>query len=294
MPGLAPQLGRSKRCSDLLSASIRDCLRGVEREREVLGAPLLIGTTEKERPAALRDSEILLQDLDRDLLERLKPTLVKEFPQGQTAGFHALLFARDLFASRRASAALICGVDSYISAVALDWLQRTSRLKTPANSDGVIPGEAAACILVTKAAPIDRALVRVSGLGFAHESASVLDEAPLTGTGLVSAARAALVDAGMRLEQVSFRLSDVTGESYGFKEQSLMISRMLRSRRESFPLWHCADSIGDVGAAAGVCHLVVAHRAFLKKYAPGTSSICCTSSVFGDRAVAVVQHEERV
>ena len=89
---------------------------------------------------------------------------------------------------------------------------------------------------------------------------------------------------------MDWRISDVTGEQYGFKELPLVEGRLMRTvRKESQELWHGADSIGDVGAAAGITQLVMADAAFRKEYAPGDRAICFCSSVPGDRAAAVLQ-----
>ncbi len=112
-------------------------------------------------------------------------------------------------------------------------------------------------------------MTEVRGLGFAQEDAHVLNDELLLGLGLTHATREALHDAGIQLNDIALRVSDVTGEAYGFKEQSLMVARLLRNPVADLPIWHCADSIGDSGAAAGSCQVVVAHCAFMKDYAPG-------------------------
>ena len=68
-----------------------------------------------------------------------------------------------------------------------------------------------------------------------------------------------------------------------------MWSRLIKVHMESLPIWHCADAIGDTGAAAGLCQLVIAFHAFAKGYAPGDRALGCTSSVAGDRAALVLQ-----
>src|SRR6185436_14598933 len=113
----------------------------------------------------------------------------------------------------------------------------------------------------------------------------------LLGVGLTEAVRAALADANMRMRDIQLRLSDVTGEAYGFKEQALALSRTMREGPSDLPIWHCADAIGDCGAAAGVCMLAFARHAFLGGYAPGTRAMCYTSAVPGDRAVAVLERQ---
>ena len=133
--------------------------------------------------------------------------------------------------------------------------------------------------------------MRIAALGFGLEKAHLLSDEPLLGLGLTEAARGALAETGLQMHQLDFRLSDLTGEAYGFKEHSLMIARLMRGRREEFPIWHCADSIGDTGAAAGICQLAIGSAAFLQGHGPGSRALCATSSVPGDRAVAVLQCE---
>ena len=106
--------------------------------------------------------------------------------------------------------------------------------------------------------------VYVAGLGFGVENAPILFHEPFLGVGLAAATRQALAEAGESLHEISFRLSDVTGESYGFREQALLLARVMRGKRERFPLWHIAESIGDTGAAVGICNVVRAYHAFLE------------------------------
>src|SRR3546814_19450353 len=75
------------------------------------------------------------------------------------------------------------------------------------------------------------------------------EDIPLRAEGLTQAVRAALSEAGCGLEQMDYRLTDISGEQYYFKEASLALSRSLRVRKEFFQLWHPAACIGEVGPA---------------------------------------------
>lgn len=181
-------------------------------------------------------------------------------------------------------------VDSLVNLQTLRWLDRNFRLKTPANRDGLIPGEAAAAVLL-QSAPKPRTVTEVVGLGFGKESAHILSEEPLLGLGLTLATRQALSEANLDLHEIDGRLSDVTGETYGFKELALVTARIMRtSRKREQPLWHWSEAIGDTGAAAGVAQLVFADEAFRKGYAPGERMIGWTSAEPGDRAAVVLRH----
>jgi 3-oxoacyl-[acyl-carrier-protein] synthase-1 len=211
---------------------------------------------------------------------------------GHTAAFDALRVARELLRRGDVDACIVCGADSLLSEPTLRWLDRTHRLKTPANRDGVIPGEAGVAAVVTMAeAPgSTHAVSEIVGLGHAREAAHLLSGEPLLAEGLTAATRVALAEAGIGLHDVDLRVSDVTGELYGFKELALLEGRLMRVvRKREQPVWHWVEAIGDTGAAAGLAQLVLLDQAFRRGYAPGDLALCLTSALDGARAVAVVR-----
>jgi 3-oxoacyl-[acyl-carrier-protein] synthase-1 len=279
-----------RRLVKLLAGALADCLSQASGLRPE-ATPLLVAVAEPERPGGIGNrGDQLLKDVQALLGVRFHPALSRCFPQGHTGAFAALRFARAQVLPASAPACLVAGVDSYINGPALAWLEGQQRLKTPNNPNGVIPGEGAAAVLVQRegrtpvAAPL-----QVIGLGFAQETATILSEEPFIGLGIAQAVRQALAEAQLPMHDMEFRVSDLTGESYAFKEQSLMMARLLRRRREDTPLYHAADSLGDTGAAAGAVELVTAAAMFAKKYAPGPRGLCCTSAIAGERAAAIIK-----
>jgi len=257
--------------------------------------PLLVAVSEPEHPGggATLAGELVAR-VEHRLERTFHPGLSRVLIGGSVAGYQALEAARKLLWERRGSACLVCAVDSFIDARSLLWLEEHGRLKTQRNADGVIPGEAAACVRVELRARTPRqSLAMIEGLGFARELATVLNDEPLRAEGLVEAGQAALEEAGLRMEDMELRLSDVSGELYAFKEQTLALTRLLRVKRESLPLWLCAESIGEVGAAASLCQLVRVAQAWQRSYAPGARAMCFASSISGARAVAVVRRPKQ-
>ena len=102
----------------------------------------------------------------------------------------------------------------------------------------------------------------------------------------------ALGAAGLAMHDLHYRLSDVGGEQYGFKEASLALSRTLRQRREEFEISHPADSSARSRLALP-CLLGVAVAAAEKGYAPGPRLICHLGNDDERRAALVVQAEVR-
>jgi len=289
----APGLGtrRRSRLVRLLALALED-LRRVRPDKDWKKVPLLVGLAEVNRPGGAEDLVATVVDEVQQMLGvQFHPSLSTALPLGHVAGLAGMQLARESARNGSAPESVVSGVDSYVNGAALDWLEKEHRLKTPDNTDGVIPGEAAAAVLVENRPTMGAA--QIVGLGFGHEKAGVLSEEPLLGLGLADAGRKALAEAALGFHEIDFRLSDVTGENYGFREHTLAHARLMRVvRHEDHAMWHAADSIGDTGAAAGVVQLVMAMAAWGKAYAPGTRAACFTSSVPGERAVAILRRSE--
>jgi 3-oxoacyl-[acyl-carrier-protein] synthase-1 len=293
VPAVGLDLQAELRLVAMLVLALEDCLAQAPA-LSWPSVPLLVGLAEPGRPGGAASlAESLLPQVQEKLGVQFHPRLSRVLAKGHTAGFECLRLARQLLQTPDVPGCLVCGVDSYINASSLQWLEQHWRLKREDNSDGVIPGEAAAVVYVQRQPPAKaETRVAVLGLGFGQEKATVFSEEPLLGLGLTAAARAALAEAKLTMQAIDFRLSDVTGEAYAFKEHSLAVCRLTRTWKAEFPHWHCADSIGDSGAAAGLCQLVLAHHAFSKDYAFGDRCTCYTSAVPGERAVAVLERQQ--
>jgi 3-oxoacyl-[acyl-carrier-protein] synthase-1 len=187
-----------------------------------------------------------------------------------------------------AQACLVAAADSLVGARALLRLSEEERLLSAENAGGIIPGEAACCILLSAHSRGSMAAVR--GLGFGQEKALASNDIPFRAEGAIAAARAALGEAGLKMHELDFRFSNCAGDGYSFKEQALVTTRLLgQNRKEKFPLWQCADSLGDTGAAAGLCGLVSAVAGFSRRYAPGPRAIGLVGSDSGERAAVVLE-----
>jgi 3-oxoacyl-[acyl-carrier-protein] synthase-1 len=122
------------------------------------------------------------------------------------------------------------------------------------------------------------------------EPATVHSEQPLRADGLTEAIRAALREAGCDMADVDFRICDISGEQYYFKEAALALSRTLRRRKEHFYIWHPADCIGEVGAAVGPALLAVILTANRKNYVYGRRTLAHMATDRGERSALVLQY----
>ncbi len=291
LPGAEPLIGYQveldaplrgiRKLAQMAVMAIEECLRGVPREqwRDI---PLLLCIAEPTRPGRL-------EGLDGELPAGLEMALGARFSehsgivaQGRVSAGLALVQARKLIHEHKHPRVLIAATDSLLNWPTLGVYAAGGRLLAPLNSNGFIPGEAAGALLV--AAPNAAGELCCNGIGLALEKAHIESGEPLRGDGLTVAVRAALAEAGSNLHEIDYRVSDLSGEQYYFKEASLALNRILRKRREDFELWHPAECIGEAGATAGLACLAVAHAAGSKGYAPGRRSLVHLSNDSGPRA----------
>ena len=163
------------------------------------------------------------------------------------------------------------------------------RILTPGNSNGFIPGEAGCAVLVALGGDQRQGELEITGLGLGQEKATIESDQPMRGEGLTQAIRAALADAGLALHDTSYRITDLNGEHYKFKEASFAQGRLLRKITEHHALWHPIEFIGDIGSAIVPCVLAVALHAGQKGYGVGERALCHFSSDNGERAAMVTK-----
>ncbi len=282
-----PLRGRTKLVHMVVPA-IRECLAQAGDVRPEM-IPLLLCVAEKERGGRLQGlDEALFADVQSELGMRFHPHSAV-IARGRVAGGLAMLRARTLVNEERLPLCVVAGVDSYLVASTLASYEAKNRLRTSENSNGFIPGEAGAAVLVgPHPSRLPSPSLTCLGLGIGQEKATIDSEEPLRADGMVQAVKSALSDAGKTMADVDYRITDSNGEQYLFKEAALAVTRILRVRKELLEIWHPADCIGEVGAAVGPCALGVALAATRKKYAPGGTPLCHFSGEDGERLAMVL------
>lgn len=201
------------------------------------------------------------------------------------AGRLALQEART--ALRAGTPCVVAAADSLVSARRMLPLSDQGRLLVDGNPDGIIPGEAAVALRLTQQGHPPLAFVR--GIGTGAEPSTVHNTIPLRAEGLVAATRAALAEAKLALHEMDFRLADAAGESFFFKEQALLLTRVMRERKEELPLWLPAGPLGDTGTAASLCGLSWACAAWQRQYAPGPRAIVLSSCDGNARGALIIE-----
>lgn len=266
--------------------AIRESLAEVPKDQWA-SIPLLLCVAERERPGRL-------EYLDDQLFSKVQQELKVEFapgssviPHGRVSVAIALQHAQQLIYADAMPLVLIVATDSLLSWPTLSVYVNNDRLLDSENPNGFIPGEAGAALLISK--PDATSQLRCVGVGIATEKAHIHSEEPLRANGLTNAIKAALIDASCEMHDLDFRICDVSGEQYYFKEAALALSRSLRRSKEDFDIWHPADCIGEVGAAAGVAMIIIVNVASGKNYSKGGNILAHMASDPGQRVAIVLR-----
>jgi 3-oxoacyl-[acyl-carrier-protein] synthase-1 len=271
----------------LVVPAIQECLAGVTFPRggQLL---LLLCVAESERPGRL---DGLNDKLFEEVSSRLDLPIHEKsaiIPRGRVGGAIAIQIAMEVMAKEQIPFCVVAGVDTFLVGSTLAAYEEKMRLLTTENSNGFIPGEAGAAILLAPTLGSKPGSLLVQGVGFGLEKATIEAEEPLRADGLVEAIKKALAMAGMSMGNLDFRITDANGEQYWFKEAALALSRTLRTRKEEFDIWHLADCLGEIGAATVPAVLAVALAASRKGYAPGKRMLCHFGNDGGWRAAVIV------
>ena len=275
------------RLAKMAAIAASECLANTPRS-EWQALPLMLCVAEPGRPGRAEGLEEGLFDaLEQELQTRFSDQS-RVIAQGRASDAVALDLARRLIHEEADRGVLIVAADSLLSWGTISHYERVGRLLTAANSNGFIPGEGAGAVLVT--APANEPELLCLGIGLADEPAHIDADAPLRGDCLTKAINAALADAGRDLGAMDFRITDLSGEQYYFKEAALALVRVLRTHKDEFPLWHPAECIGEQGAAAGVAVLTVADAACRKGYASGPRILAHMANDTGQRAALILEY----
>jgi 3-oxoacyl-[acyl-carrier-protein] synthase-1 len=272
----------------MAAMSIDEALRQLPRS-EWSKLPLLLCVAEKDRPGRM-------PGLDEQLFLLIQKELGVTFAdhsmvitQGRVSVAVAMAQARALISQGHCTRVLISAADSLLTWPTLKVYVEKDRLLSTRTSNGFMPGEGAGALLVAATQAMAIGLV-CTGVGFAVEKAHIESEEPMRADGLSQAIKLALADAGAQMHDMDFRITDLSGEHYYFKEATLALSRILRVRKEEFDVWHPAECAGEAGAVSGIAVLVHAQFACKKGYAKGEQILAHMANDGGQRAALTLQY----
>jgi 3-oxoacyl-[acyl-carrier-protein] synthase-1 len=209
-------------------------------------------------------------------------------PLGRAGIGPALTGAHTLLVKGYVKRVVVAGVDSYLNAHSINHFLRKVRILSVGASDGFVPGEGAGALLVELASAARPASIRVLGVGVADEPATLDNDEPQLARGLAAAARQALSTSGYHANDMGFRLADLSGESFFFREAAIVSTRLLDHPTGRMPLLHLGDCVGETGAAVGPLSLAYLAGAMPRGHTPGALGLAHFASDGGARAALVV------
>ncbi|MBW2710084.1 MAG: hypothetical protein JRD04_12650, partial [Deltaproteobacteria bacterium] len=237
--------------AELVAPAIHECLSAAKpvTAEEI---PIFLGLAAPGRPHRWENlDEEILDEIQHRLGFNLHPES-RVIPRGRVAGAVGLQLAAALIEHHKLQYCIVAGVDSFVRQDVVEYYLEKRRILTPMNSNGFSAGEAGSAILMTTSESSSEGELRILGVGMARETATIESEEPLRGNGLTQAIGKAFKEAGLTIQEMQYRITDLNGEHYKFKEMTLAMIRYERKTKPNlFDLWHPIEYIGEVGAAIG-------------------------------------------
>lgn len=186
---------------------------------------------------------------------------------------------------------LLIGVDSFLNAPDINNYLQEERLLVPGNTNGFLPGEAAAVLLIARASTAGAGL-RIAGSGLGKEKGTLDGSVPNRSEGLTAAIRQACAEAQVAPHDLEFRLSDQNGEHFFTKDATNAITRVMAGGQLPKHLT-LADKVGEIGAATGPAMLAWLLRDMRHaQYTPGRTGLVHLANDEGVRNAVVIQYIE--
>jgi len=203
----------------------------------------------------------------------------------------ALADALTLLRERRLNACIIGGVDSYLEPELLRTLHQLRILKVPDQPVGIMPGEAAAFILleryehaVRRGAAVE-ALIGAPGLG--TEDSHRFSGKPPHGQALHEAIHQTLQRHHEPTDTIGWLMGSLNGDTWKAREWGHVLTR-LPQELTSARIWSPAESFGELGAATAAVSVCNAVRAFQRGYAKTRHILVWASNEDGGKGALIV------
>lgn len=291
-PTLDPGLQGPERFTQLAGPALREALGAlVERDIDLQSVHAVVATPES-RPGLPAGIEEALGRLVGSSARRKTSQRTAFLPYGNAAGLLAMKQARDVLQGGSSRFCVAGGVDSYLTADSLEWMDEQRILKSSANRNGFPPGEAAGFCLLTTGPTVQEFRLPVFGwletIGLAREESPIRTATICVGRGLSQAIQQATAPLRLPDERVDESICDLNGEPYRSEEFALTVLRTQKAFVDSSQFVTPADCWGDIGAASGPLFANLAVAAGLRGYAKGPRTLIWASSQGGARGAAVV------
>lgn len=239
--------------------------------------PLFLGIGSVDRESESGNS--LIGQISRQTGLEFDVATSQVFAEGRAAGLVAL-HAATQYLAHSGTCALVAAADSYLSLDTLRELDGHKRLLSDGVSDGFIPGEGCACLLLERKRPesTDPESVVCMGTAVESEPAGIGSDSANLGEGLTRVFDQVLslseLSEGTTIDTI---FAGLNGESFFAREFGLATLRHQDRFGEALKVEHPADCFGDIGAALGLAMVINAIRHIEKGIADSPVLIWCAS-----------------
>jgi 3-oxoacyl-[acyl-carrier-protein] synthase-1 len=293
---LDPGLLGVKRLVELANSVLDEVAKKAFAQGGPFGAVRLFLALPDARPGfAAPQAEEVATSLRSKPLAGVTRVDVELVPGGHAGALRALEIAVARIAQRQDEICMVAGVDGYLDADTLEWLERDHRVDREGVRGGFSPGEAAGMlVLMSRTA---RARLRLPSLGrvrvaiTGREPRSLDSDTGLLGEGMIDLVGRAAAGLHLPDERIDDLYCDINGERHRTDEWGFTVLRHHAALRDVSTYVTGAGAWGDVGAASGVLSCVLAVRAWERKYASGPRAMIWASSPSGLRGVAVLERD---
>jgi 3-oxoacyl-[acyl-carrier-protein] synthase I len=276
------------RLSRWLELAILDCL-AMNGDLDTRDIPLVWLAPEPQRHDAEPEWYTAIFDQTLERVGKLFHPDSIIVPQGRAGLAQALAQAAHLLQQKRCSHVLLAGVDSYLDSGTINQYLGAERLQVTGNSDGFIPGEAAAAILL-HLDHTDSPGLYILGFGQAQEEGRPDGSVPSRAKGLTNAIRNALTMSQLSYQDLEFRISDQNGEAFFSREANNAMTRVAPPGGRKLPVITLADCIGEVGAATGPAMLAFMFEKMARDTHPGHRGLLHLANDDGLRSAAILHY----
>ncbi len=296
-PDVDPTLFGADRCIELLVSALAELhakAAAFAPERVALVVELAVA---EPRPGFEAGSERrLAAEVARRAPMGPRAFEVRVAGRGHAGVFVALDNAVKSIARGEREVCIVAGVDSYLHADTLDWLDADRRIARASTRGGFPPGEAAAALLVVSERvrrdlrlPSPAAVVAVA---CAHEPRDETAPEGLQGEGLQRAIGEAAAGRDRSSPRIDRLYCDINDERARSTDLGFALLRCGDLFRDGTDYVTPVGNVGDVGAATGALNCILAASAWSRGYASGTNALISGASWGGLRGAALLERND--
>jgi 3-oxoacyl-[acyl-carrier-protein] synthase I len=291
-----PYLVGDERAAVLAAPALEEALSQLGEEGESLSLRLLL-CLDAPRGAAVRGEQaagaVVAQRLHAQASEFSPGITVEVCARGSAGAAFALPRALEALAARQMDALVLGGVHTDYDPATIAALAGQGRLHGPKNLDAVIPGEAAAFVILMRESTARRLhlepAARISGIGSATTRALAdNDESVMDAKGLTTAVRAAAAELVTEQLRAGWLITDHTFESTRILEWQTMATRAHALFGSPYQLEAPAQRLGHLGAASLPLAIALAAEGWKRGYAPSAIAMALAGSETGERGAIVL------